>query len=114
MMPRFEVTVRGRRRSIQIEAVVDTGFEGLLCLPMEVAQWIGCEIAGWGELKLVDGNEKRFPTVWCDVDLLGASARVRAFVTELEDPLIGTELLENCQLTMDFDSGSVQLKRKEP
>jgi clan AA aspartic protease len=112
MTPRFEVTVSGRRRSIQIDAVVDTGFDGVLCLPMDVAYWIGCEIAGWGLLKLADGSEKNVPRVWCDVTLLGVAATVKAFVAEIPDPLIGTGLLANCQMCVDFDSGKVHLQRE--
>ena len=115
MTPKVQLTVQGHLRSVQIEAIIDTGFVGTLCLPMDVAKWIGTQIAGWGQIRLADGSETRAPLVFCDVEILGRSSRLEAFVIkEYGVAIIGTELLEGCQLTLDFDSVSVQLKRKEP
>jgi hypothetical protein len=33
-------------------------------------------------------------------------------VTDTYDPLIGEQLLEGCQLTIDYDTGTVELNRK--
>jgi clan AA aspartic protease len=112
MTPRVEVTVRGYRRSIQIDAIVDLGFDGSFCLPMDVAHWIGAEVAGWGILLLADGSKSKLPTAYCVVELLGEATTVQAFLTNTFDPLVGTDLLDHCHLTVDFDSGEVQLKRK--
>jgi predicted aspartyl protease len=112
MTPRIEVTVRGHDRSIQVEAILDTGFGGQFGLPMDVATWIGAQIAGWRDLGLADGRIQKVPSVYCEVELLGVVRKVRAIVTDLAYPLVGTELLENCRLIVDFGSGAVQLKRK--
>jgi clan AA aspartic protease len=116
MTPKVQITVQGQVRSVEIEAIIDTGFAGRVCLPMDVAVQIGAQVAGWREMLLADGRVSRRPSVLCEVDLLGMTfSNVEAFVTEeYGDPIIGMELLEGCQLTLDFDSGSVQLKRKEP
>jgi clan AA aspartic protease len=111
MTPRIEITVQGRYRSVQIPAIIDTGFEGELSLPMDVAQWIGAIVAGWGAMRLADGSEKRLPTARCEVELLGKRTTVEAYVTDTFEPLIGTELLDGCQLIVDFDSGAVQISR---
>jgi clan AA aspartic protease len=113
MPPKFQITVQGHLRSVQIEAIVDTGFAGALCLPMDIANWIGAQIANWGDIRLADGTERRIPAVYCQVELLNRTSIVVALVTkEYGEPIIGTELLEGCQLAIDFDTGSVQLKRK--
>jgi clan AA aspartic protease len=114
MTPTIEVTLRGHTRSVQIQAIIDTGFVGALCLPMDVASWIGAEIAGWGKLRVADGSEAQLPNAFCEIELLGETANVRAFVTDAPDVLIGTELLQNCRLEIDFDSGTLQLTRKTP
>jgi clan AA aspartic protease len=112
MRPKIEITIRGSKRSIQIEAIVDSGFEGQFCVPMDVASWVGAVTLGWGEMELADGNKVFVPTVACDVEMLGTMASVKAFITDAQDPIIGTKLLEGFLLTVDFDSGNVQLKRK--
>jgi clan AA aspartic protease len=106
------VTIHGRRRSVELEAIVDTGFDGSFCVPMDVASWIGAEIVGWRYMELADGKQIRVPGVLCEVELLGKTTAVKAFVTDTFNPLIGTELLEHCRGVFDFDSGEVKLKRK--
>lgn len=112
MRPKVEITIRGSKRSVQMEAIVDSGFDGTFCVPMEVASWVGAVILAWGQMELADGSKVRVPTVACEVELLGTTASTEAFVTNAQDPIVGTELLEGCRLTVDFDSGKAQLKRK--
>lgn len=114
MTPRVEITVHGRTRSVQIAAIVDTGFSGSFCIPMDVATWVGAQVAGWGQLQLADGTIKRVARVFCGVELLGTTELVQAYLSDADDPLIGTELLDGCRLSVDFDSGKVKLKRKQP
>jgi len=112
MTPKMIVTIRGRRRSVQLEGIVDSGFDGTFGVPMDVASWIGAEIAGWHYIELADGKKTRVPAVYCEVELMGQTTIVEAFVTDAYHPLIGTELLEHCRGIIDFDTGAIKLKRK--
>lgn len=114
MTPTVAITVIGSRRSVQLDAILDTGFTGALCLPMDVASWVGVEIAGWGRLVIADGNEVKVLRGICQLELLGETHDVTAFVTDVAEPLIGTELLDQCELHVDFQSGQVHLTRKQP
>src|SRR5262245_58607158 len=106
MTPKVQVTVRGHWRSVQLEAIIDTGFDGSLCLPMDVADHIGAHIAGWGQMRLADGSISSAPAVYCHIECQGMTSSIVAFVTkEYDDLIIGTELLQGCQLMIDFDSG---------
>lgn len=112
MTPRVGVTIQGLRRSVSLDAIIDLGFDGFFCIPMEVASWIGVEVDSWGRWQLADGSQSRVLLVRCAVEFLGKSTPVVAHVTDAADPLIGTKLLEHCRLMVDFDPGEVKLKRK--
>ncbi len=58
MTPRTDITVGGSRGSAKISAVIDTGFDGYLCLPVEVAENLGLELIGRMSTILADGSEK--------------------------------------------------------
>lgn len=112
MTPTIEITLRTPRRALQVEAMIDTGFAGGLSMPMLVASRLRSEVAGWGELKTAGGTIIRTPLVRCEVDLAGTTTRVEAFVVDNDVILVGTDLLRNCELTVDCDTGAVQLTRK--
>jgi len=116
MKPTLTVTIRGSLRAVQLDALVDTGFEGALLLPMDVARHVGARIAGWGEIQLADASVKKLATVFCEVALPGdtAAVPVQAVITELTDPVLGMDLFSGWRLRIDSDTGDVQLKRKRP
>lgn len=106
------ITVRGSRLSVELPAIIDTGFDGFLLLPMDVASHIGAVVSGWSEIVVADGSLKKVAAVNCEVNLLGRAIRVRAYITELTDLVVGTKLLAGCRLKIDGDSGAIELKRK--
>jgi clan AA aspartic protease len=92
---------------IEIECVVDTGFEGFLTLPSSVIAEIGLRYlaqinANLAENSNVATNVYLATILWNgvekDVAVLGMGRR----------PLIGSALLEDCHLSIDFcDGGTV-------
>lgn len=92
---------------IEIECVVDTGLEGFLTLPSAVITKLGLHYLGQINAKLADNSNVAtnvyFATIlWNgvekDVAVLGMGHR----------PLIGTALLEDYHLSIDFcDGGTV-------
>jgi predicted aspartyl protease len=76
MAPKIMATIFGQHRSVDIEAIIDTGFTGALFLPMDVAKRIGAVIAGWGTMELADGRRARAPMASCEIELLGERYRV--------------------------------------
>lgn len=77
--------------------MVDTGFNGSLTLPAATMAGLGCEWRGRSSVTLANGAVE-----WCDV--YGSRRSVLAESAETE-PLIGTRLLNGCQLWMHIVRG---------
>jgi clan AA aspartic protease len=111
MTPKVELVAIGARRKAQVAAIVDTGFDGQLCLPISLAVTLGLLLTSVEEVELADGTRKHELVYSGSVRFLGRRRKIRIFLTNSEDALVGTELLKDCRLTIDFPTGKVQLKR---
>ena len=86
-----------------VETVVDTGFNGSLALPGEIIEDLGLSHQGERRTRLATGSGS--------VPIYGAVAAwfgtLRAVVVHRVEgnPLLGTSLLTNCLLTVDFREG---------
>lgn len=114
MTPRTEVEVSGNRGSVTATAIIDTGFEGDVCLPIDLAVTLGLELWGVTDFELADGTVKRELLFDGTARLLAQSRSVLIALTNSEDALIGTNLMNDCQLFIDFGAGQVKLSRKPP
>jgi clan AA aspartic protease len=84
---------------LEVEAVVDTGFNGSLTLPAETIRRLGFEWRGRSSVTLANGAVE-----WCDVFRAAViwentPRSVLAESAETE-PLIGMRLLDGCRLSM--------------
>ncbi len=95
----------GRRR--EIDAVVDTGFNGYLTLPATLIQELGHVWRRRGRAMLADGSDSVFDIYEAVVTWDGGSRRIA--VDEVEcDPLVGMSLLYGFELTVQaVDGGRV-------
>jgi len=111
MEPTYKIEVIGAKRKLPIRAVIDTGFSGELCIPVDDAIRLGLELVGKDEVEYADGRREQELFFKGAVRILGEVKDVKIFLTESQDSLIGTDLLEDCQLVIDFPKGDVQLTR---
>ncbi len=112
MSPTFDLEVMGARARVPITAIIDTGFEGDICLPTALAVSLGLELTGQIEVELADGTVKRQLVFRGSAHLLGETREVAIYLTDSDDPLLGTALLAGCRLTIDFPTCKVRLVRK--
>lgn len=91
MTPRTDITVGGSRGSAVIPAVIDTGFEGYVCVPVQIAERLGIELTGRTVAVLADGTEKEDLLFSGWVEFLGKRRTVEMCLTT-DEPLIGTGL----------------------
>lgn len=106
-VPTVSITVGGRAW----DAVIDTGFNGDLELPRELQPYVHAQLQGrivsvlaGGQMVEEDSYRVEFPF---DSQLVVAEA---TFVPQ-GDILIGTHLLRQYRLAVDFPSRSVQLEQ---
>jgi clan AA aspartic protease len=108
----ISLTVRGPNGQEQeIEAVIDTGFDGSLTLPSALIAALGLPWRRRGRALLADGNESVFDIYEAMVMWDGTARRVSVDAVDVM-PLVGMTLLYGYELTVQIvEGGRVLLKR---
>ena len=113
--PRVPLNILGSDGAFRsLEAVVDTGFTGMLTLPESVVSDLGLRHQADQEITLADGRSQLRST--CRAELLwhGQPVTLHAFAMG-EQPMIGTALLAPCRLTVDlWPGGAVIIEEALP
>jgi clan AA aspartic protease len=95
----------------EIDALIDTGFDGFLTLPPNVIAALGLKRLGRGLAVLADGREQPFDihavAVLWDSQLITVEAD-----SSDSEPLVGMGLLQGYRLSIEVaDGGSVEIQR---
>jgi len=88
----------------EMEALIDTGFNGFLTLPLAVITSLGLPRLGRGRAILADGSEVLFNVYEATVRWEGQSRTVELDATETAT-LVGMALLEGYTLRIEVVSG---------
>ena len=88
----------------QIDAVIDTGYNGALTLPLALIEECGLPWRRRGRALLADGGEIIFDTYEATVIWDGQPRRIAVDAAEA-DPLVGMTLLQGYELTMHVVEG---------
>lgn len=94
-----------------VDAVVDTGFSGAVCLAREVAEELSLHPVGAEAYELGDGSMTQMNVYLIGVRWFDDERVVRAILTESRQSVIGTELLRGCRLEIDFAARTVSVQR---
>ncbi len=93
------------------DAVIDTGFNGYLSVPLVLLASANWELLGFEEYELASGEVVSEPVYWGRVRLAGEERPVYAVATRASDVLVGTGMLRGMVLTVDFGAGTVLIER---
>ncbi len=96
------------RTGVEIECVVDTGFEGFLTLPLAIILDLGLPYIAPIDANLAD-NSRIEANVHQGIVLWNGVERVIPVLAMGRRPLIGTALLEDYHLSVDFCEGGTVL-----
>ncbi len=88
----------------EIEAIIDTGFDGWLSLPSFVVAGLGLAWRRRGRALLADGSESVFDIYEAAVDWDGEVRRIPVDEAETA-PLVGMSLLEGYEITIEVQRG---------
>ncbi len=103
---RMRIRVRGQdRRSRSVSAIVDTGYDGFLMLPLRVLEPLKLEWFGYGIATLADDSRNRFDAFRGDVEWDGDWRRVTIAGCG-SVPCIGMRLLAGFELQLQGRIGS--------
>lgn len=108
----IRLTVRGPGDSeFEVDAVIDTGFDGWLSLPPSLISQLGLPWRRRGRALLADGSESIFDTYDGTVMWDGFARRVPVDEANTA-PLVGMSLLEGFELTIQVRvGGNVAIER---
>lgn len=98
------VQVRGAKTTSEVEAVLDTGFNGFLTLSASVVAELGLTLLDAVPTMLATGDEVLLSVFGATVEWDGQERQI--FVLEAEgDALLGMALLENQRVTLEVRAG---------
>ena len=93
------------------ESVVDTGFDGALILPTPVAERLNLPKVARLVFELVGGARMTADVALGEIEWLGERRTVEVILSEGDDALIGTEMLDHAILVIDYDNRSVTITK---
>ena len=88
----------------EVDAVVDTGFNGYLVLPPTLVADLGLPVVGDGEAVLADGSEAAFDVYGVTTLWDGQERYVETGAVGV-DPLVGMAMLDNHDLSIQVRNG---------
>ena len=112
--PLIALAVQGQSgQSWDIEAVVDTGFNGFLTLPTTLVSELGLPFISIGRATLADGSEIAYDVYGATVLWDGQALYVEADAADTT-PLVGMLLLDGQDLSIQVrDGGRVVIQARE-
>ena len=100
--------------SMEVEAVIDTGFNGFLSLPAELVEELGFPLLYSSRAFLADDRQVTLQTHQATINWDGQSRTVRASASGTT-ALVGMRSMEQHQLEMDVRrEGAVRISRQFP
>jgi clan AA aspartic protease len=97
---------------VSLEGVLDTGFDGFLCLPIPVAVSLGLELIGATDTALADGTVIEDELVFAgQAEWDGTVMDVEILLTRSEDVLIGTAFLKGHVAQLDYNANTVRVEK---
>jgi len=106
------ITVGGLHSKQTIEALIDTGFNGELLLPLQIAIPLGLQLAGAAPYSLADGSISQQMLFTANIDWGTKKRTATVNVVNSDIALIGGGLLHGYILLVDFQKK--QLVINEP
>jgi clan AA aspartic protease len=107
--PKIELTVTGLDDKIKVPALVDTGFDDALMLSLPAALQIGLRLSNMVQVELADGSIKKEFVFEAKAVLDEETIPIDVFLTSSDENLVGTALLQNQSLMIDFKSQTITL-----
>lgn len=89
---------------------IDTAFDGHLVFPRELIETLGLESLAETEAVLADGSTVTLETFLCFVDWFGERLPLQVIANEGRFPLLGTGLLEDRVLHIDYVAKELSLE----
>ncbi|CAD6493240.1 MAG: hypothetical protein CHKLHMKO_00433 [Candidatus Argoarchaeum ethanivorans] len=109
--PIFNVRIIGGRGEEIVEGILDTGFDGAICLPIARAVSLGLELVDVWTSELADGTILADEPVFSGrMEWDGKVIKTRILLTKSADALLGTALLRGMNVGLNYSTGEVVIE----
>ena len=102
--PRIALSLQGQDQPIDVEFIVDTGFEGDLTVPPSLMARLDAPLVSYEKVLKADGSARRIPSHEVTVTWDGEQRIVEVLALEGR-PLLGTILLDGYLLNAEMTEG---------
>ena len=109
--PVIEVKLDLGKEKRPVDAVIDTGFNGYICVPKKLIDESDWDFLGIEEYELASGELMRERVFLGRVEIGTEKLIVFVLSTNSSDTLVGTKLLENRLLTINFANKTLKIER---
>jgi predicted aspartyl protease len=109
--PKVKLAIRGTRQSGTLEAILDTGFDGFLSLPVATAVPLGLELIGIQPVEYADGRVSKELVFAVKVNLNAKEKVVSATLTGGSEALAGTGLFGDYDLKLNFSKQIISMEK---
>lgn len=97
---------------VSLEGILDTGFDGFLCLPIPVAVSLGLELIDATDTELADGSVVEDDLVFAGrAEWDGTVMDIEILLTRAADVLIGTSFLKSYIVQLDYRANTVGIEK---
>ena len=103
--------ISSSNEEIELPAIVDTGYNGELILPEGKVKEMGLEFLGTIDSELANGQIAEVDLFRGRINWFDAVHEVAVGASQSDDALLGTLLLADCELRVDFKQGWVRVEQ---
>lgn len=97
---------------VTVEGILDTGFDGFLCLPIPLAVSLGLELIDVTRTELADGTVAEDDLVFAGrAEWDGTVMDVDILLTRSGDVLIGTAFLKEYLVQLDYKANTIRIEK---
>ncbi len=97
---------------VSLDGILDTGFDGFLCLPIPVAVSLGLELINATDTELADGTIVEDDLVFAGkAEWDGTVMDIEILLTRAADVLIGTSFLKDYIVQVDYRANTVRIEK---
>jgi len=95
-----------------VEGILDTGFDGFLCLPIPLALTLSLELIDVIRTELADGTVVEDDLVFTgQAEWDGTVMTIDILLTRSVDVLIGTAFLKGYVVQLDYNASTVRIEK---
>ena len=96
-----------------IEFLLDTGFNGSLCVPRNILEKLNLKVEEETFFDGIGGHSEAIDIAFAEINWFDIFSDVSVLVNDGEDFLLGTQLLTNKELYINYKTGEVLITENE-